>query len=152
MISSKRKFTKILSYLALVLLFPIKNLLAATKKIINPNLSIEQKNIMFNEGTERPFTSDLLKEKRKGFYHCANCGNKLFASTAKFDSGTGWPSFSEALPGAFETKIDYSFGMERVEYHCAKCGAHHGHVFNDGPKESGKRFCNNGLCLIFKPE
>ena len=133
-------------------IFPIKALLAATKKIINPNLSKEQKNIMFNEGTERPFTSDLLKEKRKGFYHCANCGNKLFASTAKYNSGTGWPSFSEALPGAFETKIDYSFGMERVEYHCAKCGAHHGHIFNDGPRESGKRFCNNGLCLIFKPE
>ena len=149
---SKRKFNKILSFSALLLLFPIKTLLAATKKIINPKLSKEQKNIMFNEGTERPFTSDLLKEKRKGFYHCANCGNKLFASTAKFDSGTGWPSFSEALPGAFKTKIDYKFGMERVEYHCAKCGAHHGHVFNDGPKESGKRFCNNGLCLIFKPE
>ena len=148
----KRKFIKILSFSALVLLFPVETLLAATKKKINPNLSKEQKNIMFNEGTERPFTSDLLKEKRKGFYHCANCGNKLFASTAKFDSGTGWPSFSKALPGAFETKIDYSFGMERVEYHCAKCGAHHGHVFNDGPKESGKRFCNNGLCLIFKPD
>ena len=111
---SKRKFTKILSFSAIVLLFPIKTLLANTKKIINPNLSKEQKNIMFNEGTERPFTSDLLKEKRKGFYHCANCGNKLFASTAKFDSGTGWPSFSEALPGAFKTKTDYSFGMERV--------------------------------------
>ena len=148
----KRKFIKILGFSTLVLLFPIKTLLAATKKIINPNLSKEQKNIMFMEGTERPFTSDLLKEKRKGFYHCANCGNKLFASTAKYNSGTGWPSFSEALPGAFETKIDYSFGMERVEYHCAKCGAHHGHVFNDGPRESGKRFCNNGLCLIFKPE
>ena len=147
----KRKFIKILGFSALALFFPIKAILAATKKAINPNLSKEQKNIMFNEGTERPFTSDLLKEKRKGFYHCANCGNKLFASTAKFDSGTGWPSFSKALPGAFETKIDYSFGMERVEYHCAKCGAHHGHVFNDGPKESGKRFCNNGLCLIFKP-
>ena len=149
---NKRKFTKILGFFALVLISPIKTLLAASKKIINPNLSKEQKNIMFNEGTERPFTSDLLKEKRKGFYYCVNCGNKLFASTAKFDSGTGWPSFSEALPGAFQTKIDYSFGMERVEYHCAKCGAHHGHVFNDGPKESGKRFCNNGLCLIFKPE
>ena len=149
---NKRKFTKILGFSALVLLFPIKTLLAASKKIINPNLSKEQKNIMFNEGTERPFTSDLLKEKRKGFYYCVNCGNKLFASTAKFDSGTGWPSFSEALPGAFQTKIDYSFGMERVEYHCAKCGAHHGHVFNDGQKESGKRFCSNGLCLIFKPE
>ena len=149
---NKRKFTKILGFFALVLISPIKTLLAASKKIINPNLSKEQKNIMFNEGTERPFTSDLLKEKRKGFYYCVNCGNKLFASTAKFDSGTGWPSFSEALPGAFQTKIDYSFGMERVEYHCAKCGAHHGHVFNDGPKESGKRFCSNGLCLIFKPE
>ena len=148
----KRKFIKILAFSALILLFPIKALLAATKKIINPDLSKEQKNIMFNEGTERPFTSDLLKEKRKGFYHCANCGNKLFASTAKYDSGTGWPSFSEALPGEYKTKIDYSFGMERVEYHCAKCGAHHGHVFNDGPRESGKRFCNNGLCLIFKPE
>ena len=106
---------------------------------------------MFNEGTERPFSSELNNEKRKGFYHCANCGAKLFASTSKFDSGTGWPSFSEALPGAFKTKTDSSFGMQRVEYHCAKCGVHHGHVFNDGPRESGKRFCNNGLCLIFKP-
>ena len=148
----KRKFIKILTFSALTLLYPIQGILASTKKVINPNLSKEQKNIMFNEGTERPFTSDLLKEKRKGFYHCANCGNKLFESTAKFDSGTGWPSFSESLPGAFKTKIDNSFGMKRVEYHCAKCGAHHGHVFNDGPKESGKRFCNNGLCLIFKPE
>ncbi len=149
---SKRKFTKILGFSALLLLFPIKTVLTATKKIINQNLSNEQKNVMFNEGTERPFTSDLLKEKRKGFYHCANCGNKLFASTAKFDSGTGWPSFSESLPGAFKTKIDHSFGIKRVEYHCAKCGVHHGHVFKDGPKESGKRFCNNGICLIFKPE
>ena len=148
----RRKIIKILGFSVFALFFPIKNILAANNKIINPNLSKEQKNIMFNEGTEKPFTSDLLKEKRKGFYHCANCGNKLFNSTAKFDSGTGWPSFSEALPGAFETKKDYSFGMERVEYHCAKCGVHHGHVFNDGPRESGKRFCNNGLCLIFKPE
>ena len=147
----KRKFVKIFVFSAFAFLLPIKAILAATKKIVNPNLSKEQKNIMLNEGTERPFTSDLLREKRKGFYHCANCGNKLFASTAKFDSGTGWPSFSESLPGAFKTKIDQSFGMERVEYHCAKCGVHHGHVFNDGPKESGKRFCNNGLCLIFKP-
>ena len=150
--NKRRKIIKILGFSIFALFFSIKNILAATKKIINPNLSKEQKNIMFNEGTEKPFTSDLLKEKRKGFYHCANCGNKLFNSTAKFDSGTGWPSFSEALPGAFETKKDFSFGMERVEYHCAKCGVHHGHVFNDGPRESGKRFCNNGLCLIFKPE
>ena len=149
----KRKFIKYLGFSILSIVFyPLNSLLASAKKMINPNLSKKQKNIMFKEGTERPFSSELLNEKRKGFYHCANCGAKLFASTAKFDSGTGWPSFSESLPGAFETKIDYSFGMKRIEYHCAKCGAHHGHVFDDGPTKSRKRFCNNGLCLIFKPE
>ncbi len=149
----RRKIIKIigLSFLSFIS-FPYRFLYSTTKKIINPDLSEDQKSIMFNEGTERAFTSKLLEEKRKGFYHCANCGAKLFASTAKFDSGTGWPSFSEALPGAFKTKIDYSFGMKRVEYHCANCGVHHGHVFLDGPTASGKRFCNNGLCLIFKPE
>ena len=149
----RREFIKLVSLSLFYSLFlPINSLLAVTKKIINKNLSKEQREIMFNEGTERPFSSNLNKEKRKGFYHCANCNNKLFASSSKFDSGTGWPSFSEALPGAFKTKIDYKFGMKRTEYHCAKCGAHHGHVFNDGPTKSGKRFCNNGLCLIFKPE
>ena len=148
----RRKFLKLFSISVLGLLIaPYKYLYAQTKKIVNQNLTKEQKNILFNEGTEMPFTSSLLHEKRKGFYHCANCGNKLFSSANKFDSGTGWPSFSEALPGAFNTKIDYRFGMKRVEYHCAKCGAHHGHVFDDGPSETGKRFCNNGLCLIFKP-
>ena len=149
----RRKIIKIvgLSFLSFIS-FPYRFLYSATKKIINKELSEKQKEIMFNEGTERPFTSDLLKEDRKGFYHCANCGAKLFASTSKFDSGTGWPSFSEALPGAFKTKIDYSFGMKRVEYHCTNCGVHHGHVFLDGPTATGKRFCNNGLCLIFKPE
>ena len=149
----RRKIIKTigLSFLSFIS-FPYRFLYSATKKIINKELSEKQKEIMFNEGTERPFTSDLLKEDRKGFYHCANCGAKLFASSAKFNSGTGWPSFSEALPGAFKTKIDYSFGMKRVEYHCANCGVHHGHVFLDGPTATGKRFCNNGLCLIFKPE
>ena len=148
----RRNFLKLLSFSCVLFLsLPYKLLSSATKKIINPKLSKTQKDIMFNESTERPFTSKLLKEDRKGFYHCANCNAKLFASSAKFDSGTGWPSFSEALPGAFKTKIDYSFGMKRVEYHCAKCGAHHGHVFEDGPDENGMRFCNNGLCLIFKP-
>ena len=148
----KRKFLKLFGLSIFLIILPIDFLLASAKKIINPNLSNHQKNVMFNEGTERPYSSELLHEKRKGFYHCANCGNKLFASNSKFDSGTGWPSFSKALPGAFKTKTDYSFGMERIEYHCANCGAHHGHVFNDGPRESGKRFCSNGLCLIFKPE
>ena len=151
--SSRKKFLKLLglSFLSTIFL-PYNLLYAVTKKIINPDLTNEQKKIMFDESTERPFTSPLNKEKRKGFFHCANCGAKLFSSNAKFDSGTGWPSFTESLPGAFRTKIDYSFGMKRVEYHCAKCGAHHGHVFDDGPGSTQKRFCNNGLCLIFKPE
>ena len=148
----KRQFLKLigLSYLSIII-YPYKLLHSATKKIINPNLSEEQKKIMLEESTERPFSSSLNNENRKGFFHCANCGAKLFSSEAKFDSGTGWPSFSEALPGAFKTKIDYKFGMKRIEYHCAKCGVHHGHVFDDGPKLTQKRFCNNGLCLLFKP-
>ena len=148
----RRNFLKLLSAsIFSLILFPYKFLYSATKKIINQNLTEQQKHILFNEGTERPFTSSLLYEKRDGFYHCANCDAKLFSSNSKYDSGTGWPSFTEALPGAFNTKTDYSFGMKRVEYHCAKCGAHHGHVFEDGPGENGMRFCNNGLCLIFKP-
>ena len=149
--SLRRKFLKLLGLSVFFISSPFQLLKSATKKIINPDLTKVQKDIMFNEGTERPFTSELLKEKREGFYLCANCGAKLFSSNSKFDSGTGWPSFSEALPGAFKTKIDYSFGMKRIEYHCANCGVHHGHVFADGPSETGKRFCNNGLCLIFKP-
>ena len=147
----KRKYLKFLGFAIIsIIVSPYKFLLSATKKIINPNLSKEQKKIMFEEGTERAFTSPLNNEKRKGFFHCANCGAKLFSSDAKFDSGTGWPSFTESLPGAFKTKIDYSLGMKRIEYHCANCGVHHGHVFADGLQK--KRFCSNGLCLIFRPE
>ena len=149
----RRKLLKVLGLsIASILFLPLHYVFASSKKILNQDLTDEQKKVMFHEGTERPFSSPLNKEKRNGFYHCANCGAKLFASTSKFDSGTGWPSFSEALPGAFKTKLDYSFGRSRTEYHCANCGVHHGHVFNDGPKKNGKRFCNNGLCLIFKPE
>ena len=149
----RRKYLKFLTVSFLYSFLFSKKLLATTKKkIINEQLSDEQKKIMFKEGTERPFSSPLNSEKRKGFFHCANCGVKLFSSNSKFDSGTGWPSFTESLPGAFKTKIDYSFGIKRTEYHCAKCGVHHGHVFDDGPDSAGKRFCNNGLCLIFKPE
>ena len=148
----RRNYLKLLTFgIISSLLFPFNYVIATTKKMINKNLTSQQKDIMFNEGTERAFTSELNQEKREGFYHCANCDAKLFASTAKFDSGTGWPSFSEALPGALKTKIDRKFGMVRIEYHCANCGVHHGHVFNDGPSTTGKRFCNNGLCLIFKP-
>ena len=149
--NNRRNFFKLLglSFLSSVLL-PYRLLYSATKKIINQNLTDEQKDIMFNEATERPYTSPLNYEKRNGFFHCANCKAKLFSSDAKFDSGTGWPSFRESLPGAFKTKIDYSFGMKRIEYHCANCGVHHGHVFADGLQK--KRFCSNGLCLIFIPE
>ena len=151
MINKKREFFKLLglSFLSAVIL-PYKLLYSTAKKIINQDLSDEQKDIMFNEATEKPYSSPLNNEKRNGFFHCANCGAKLFSSKAKFDSGTGWPSFTESLPGAFNTKIDYSFGMKRIEYHCANCGVHHGHVFADGIQK--KRFCSNGLCLIFKPK
>ena len=149
----RRKFIKISCACLVVANFLPLNFAYSNnpKNIINKSLTEPQKNIMFNEGTEKPFSSPLNYEKRKGFYHCANCDAKLFKSDNKYDSGTGWPSFTEALPGAFKTKVDYSFGMKRTEYHCAKCGAHHGHVFDDGPEENGKRYCNNGLCLIFKP-
>ena len=148
----RRKFIKIgCSFLILTNFLPISFAYSNNpKNIINKSLSDAQKYIMFNEGTEKPFSSPLNYEEGKGFYHCANCDAKLFKSDNKYDSGTGWPSFTEALPGAFKTQTDYSFGMKRIEYHCAKCGAHHGHVFDDGPGENGKRYCNNGLCLIFK--
>jgi len=119
-------------------------------KIINDKLTTAQKNVMFEEGTELKWSSRLNHEKREGSYHCANCGIKLFESTAKYDSGTGWPSFYEPLPGVFETKTDYLLGYARTEYHCKNCGAHMGHIFNDGPQPTGKRYCNNGICLIFK--
>ena len=121
-------------------------------KKINNNLSVDQKLVLFEEGTEPPGSSELNKEKRSGTYHCVNCGIKLFESSTKYESGSGWPSFYEALPDVFETKTDYLIGYARIEYHCKNCGAHHGHIFEDGPKPTGLRYCNNGLCLIFKPK
>lgn len=102
--------------------------------------------------TEPPWSSPLLGEKRVGVYLCAGCHQPLFHSSAKFDSGTGWPSFFQALPGAVGTRLDLSHGMIRTEYHCARCGGHQGHVFEDGPAPTGLRYCNNGLALIFVPE
>ena len=100
-----------------------------TKKI-NPNLTAEQKLILFEEGTELPGTSELNHEKREGSFHCANCGEKLFDSKTKYESGSGWPSFYESLPDVFETKTDHHLGYARTEYHCKKCGGHHGHIFD----------------------
>ena len=105
---------------------------------------------MREEGTEMPGSSNLNDEKRKGFYHCVGCDQKLFSSDMKYDSGSGWPSFFESFKNVFETKTDHLLGYPRIEYHCSKCGGHHGHIFDDGPKPTGKRFCNNGKALTFK--
>lgn len=107
--------------------------------------------ILRDEGTEPPFTSPLLKEHRAGTFVCAGCALPLFSSSTKFDSGTGWPSFYQALPGAVAYSRDTSFGMVRTEEHCRRCGGHLGHVFDDGPKPTGKRHCINGLSLAFRP-
>ena len=116
----------------------------------NPNLTNEQKNVFFEEATEPSGSSKLNNEKREGTYYCANCDTKLFESNSKYESGSGWPSFFQSLPNVFETKADYFLGYARTEYHCKNCGGHHGHIFDDGPKPTGKRYCNNGICLVFK--
>jgi peptide-methionine (R)-S-oxide reductase len=110
-------------------------------------LTPEQYAVLRGKGTEPAFTGELLHEKRTGMYNCAACGNALFASDTKFDSGTGWPSFDEALPGAVKFVTDSAYGMERTEVACAKCGSHLGHVFDDGPTKTGKRYCMNSVCL-----
>ncbi len=115
-------------------------------------LTPEQYSVMRKEGTERPFTSPLNMEKRAGRYCCAGCGAQLFVADTKFDAGCGWPSFNAALPGAFEIKADHKLVYPRTEYHCARCGSHHGHVFEDGPAPTGLRYCNNGVALKFEPD
>jgi len=107
--------------------------------------------VLRHEDTERPFSSPLDREKRRGTFICAGCNNELYSSTTKFDSGTGWPSFYRPLPGAIGLSTDYKIGYPRREVHCADCGGHLGHVFNDGPEPTGLRYCMNGLAMKFRP-
>ena len=114
-------------------------------------LGSERYAVLREAATERPFSSPLLNEHRRGTFICAGCARPLFSSSTKFDSGTGWPSFWRPLPGAVVTRADHSFLMERTEVLCERCGGHLGHVFDDGPKPTGLRYCMNGLALNFRP-
>jgi peptide-methionine (R)-S-oxide reductase len=125
--------------------------LVKTKEEWKKTLTPQQYSILREEGTERPFTSPLNEEHREGVFVCAGCDLPLFPSTFKFDSGTGWPSFFDSIKGHIDTKTDYGLIVPRTEYHCARCGGHHGHVFNDGPRPTGLRYCNNGAVLKFIP-
>jgi peptide-methionine (R)-S-oxide reductase len=121
---------------------------AEWKKLLPP----ERYAVLFEHGTERPFSSGLNTEKRAGTFVCAACYLPLFESAAKYESGTGWPSFFQAIPGHLETKRDFKLILPRTEYHCARCGGHQGHVFGDGPPPTGQRYCNNGVAVEFVPE
>jgi len=127
---------------------PLKRSDAEWKKLLTP----EQYYILREEGTERAGTSPLNQEKRVGVFICAGCRLPLFTSAMKYDSGTGWPSFFTTIPGVFGTNRDFKLFLPRTEYHCVRCGGHHGHVFDDGPQPTGLRYCNNGLALQFVPK
>ena len=115
-------------------------------------LTQEQYDVLFEEDTERPFSHPLNNEKRPGTYICAACFLPLFESKTKYNSGTGWPSFWDVIPGRVGTKTDYKIVYPRTEYHCVRCGGHQGHIFEDGPPPTGLRYCNNGLALRFVPQ
>tara|TARA_B100000941_G_scaffold289180_1_gene267591 strand:+ start:1438 stop:1911 length:474 start_codon:yes stop_codon:yes gene_type:complete len=154
----KRKFIKLLT---MGLLSPSSILQAFAqdiKKVIKSEeewrelLTDDQYFILRQEGTEPPYTSSLNNEKREGEYLCAACKTPLFSSKMKYDSNTGWPSFFEHYPNVIATKLDFKLLFPRTEYHCAICEGHHGHVFDDGPQPTGKRYCNNGVSLTFVPK
>jgi peptide-methionine (R)-S-oxide reductase len=126
--------------------------LKLTKDEWRKRLPREAYYVLREEGTERAGTSPLNGEKREGVFACAGCDLPLFTSAMKYESGTGWPSFFTTIPGVFETKTDYHLFLPRTEYHCKRCGGHHGHVFDDGPQPTGQRWCNNGVALKFIPK
>ncbi|PCH60362.1 MAG: peptide-methionine (R)-S-oxide reductase [Gammaproteobacteria bacterium] len=125
--------------------------LVLTEEEWRRRLNEKQFHVLREEGTERPRSSPLNDEKRQGVYVCAGCDLPLFESDKKYDSGTGWPSFWDAIANHTETKTDFKIFFPRTEYHCARCGGHQGHIFDDGPKPTGKRWCNNGVALKFLP-
>lgn len=127
--------------------FPVTHTDAEWRSLLTP----EQYRVMRGHGTEMPGSCALNYEKRAGMFECAGCGQPLFKSQVKFESGTGWPSFNDPLPGAVESDTDFSHGMTRDEVHCSRCGSHLGHVFPDGPPPTGLRYCINGVAMNFKP-
>ena len=160
----RRSFMKLalatVSVFTLNRIFTMEKAMAADEKIekiTKPDaewkkeLPMDSYEVLRHEGTERPFTSPLNEEKREGTFACAGCGLPLFPSKYKYNSGTGWPSFFDVIPGHVETRSDHKLFMERTEYHCARCGGHQGHVFEDGPAPTGLRYCNNGIALKFIP-
>lgn len=128
-----------------------ENKISKTKAEWKAELTPEAFDVLFKEGTERAGSSPLNHEKREGQFVCAACGAPLFESSAKYESGTGWPSFYTPIAGAVETRRDFKLIWPRTEYHCARCGGHQGHVFDDGPEPTGQRYCNNGVALDFVP-
>jgi peptide-methionine (R)-S-oxide reductase len=128
--------------------FPVTHTEQEWRKILTP----EQYAVMREHGTERAGSCALNYEKRAGEFYCAGCDSLLFAAKTKFESGTGWPSFNDPVAGAVETNVDRSYGMTRTEVHCARCGSHLGHVFDDGPPPTHLRYCINGVAMNFKPD
>lgn len=127
---------------------PLKRSNQEWRKVLTP----AQYDVLREEGTEQPGSSPLNAEKRPGVFVCAGCSLPLFTSAMKYESGTGWPSFFTTIPGAFATKTDHKILYPRTEYHCVRCGGHHGHIFDDGPPPTGQRYCNNGVALRFIPK